>query len=310
MPETLEQVYAGADGYIALDRVGGEGVPQVVDPHTGHTQPLRGTVERPAHVLDLENPPRRPRWSTEVVKAVGNAPLVTRAGFAHPSRMGQYRNLGGASLTVGTGFEPSRPVGAGRGPIRSAMANDSFNYSLKDRMAARRADKEMAGATGTAPAQAMQPPQSRLNASPTPRLDAQPPQSRLDASPTPRLDAQNQGAIRYNTPQSRMAEQRAATEKSTLNGAFGQRAQKKAENLQGRKALYRKMQGGQLDSATARKRASALGVDEKGFNTAAARIEGVENFRNGGKPSWKTPPPLTADIGKADVRPNKRKRGM
>jgi len=58
------------------------------------------------------------------------------------------------------------------------------------------AQKKAAELEGGAPATTGQAeptgqPASRLDASPTPRLDAQP-ASRLDASPTPRLDAQNQ----------------------------------------------------------------------------------------------------------------------
>jgi hypothetical protein len=55
--------------------------------------------------------------------------------------------------------------------------------------------------------------------------------------------------------------------------------------------------------------------EAKGFkaplrSAALGFAEGVAEMGRGmvgsGKPSWKTPPPLTADIGKADVMPNKR----
>lgn len=126
-----------------------------------------------------------------------------------------------ASLSGGTGFEPSRPISAGKGPIRSAMEGQGF--SLKDRMAARRADKEMMKAA-TQPG-TMQPRPSRLDASPTPGLDAQSP-SRLDASPTPGLDAQNLApAPRESFAQ---ADFRTRTEK-TLSGAYGDRAKAKTQ---------------------------------------------------------------------------------
>ena len=191
------------------------------------------------------------------------------------------------------GGQGSQPVGAGRGPIRTAMANDSFKYSLKDRMAARQADKAMKGV--------MAPPADQGMTQPT---------SRLDASPTPGLDAQNQGSIRYATKEGRMAEQRAATEKSSLSGAFGQRAQKKAENLQGRKALYRDMQASPIQPQfrpDLAKRATDLGVDGAGFQRGMQSSLGISSPA---RSSWKNPPPLTADMGKADVRPGKKKRGM
>jgi hypothetical protein len=73
------------------------------------------------------------------------------------------------------------------------------------------------------------------------------------------------------------AEEDARTRREkTLSGAFGEKAQARAQNLEGRKGLFAEMKAGGLDSATARKRAEALGVDDKGFNTAVARIEGVD----------------------------------
>lgn len=224
------------------------------------------------------------------------------------------------------------------------MANDSYNHTLKDRMAARRADKAMGGAVT-----------SQID------MPMQQAPSRLDASPTPGLDAKNQGPIRYATKDGRMAEQRAATQRSTLNGAFGQGAQKKAQNLEGRKALYRQMQtvGGANISDSMRSQANQLGVPQSRFQAVAGALpaapemiarpgapamepkmgsitgsatqpqaplqgralaekniaeKGIQGAaadyfqRNPKKPSWKTPPPLIADIGKADVMPNKRRR--
>jgi hypothetical protein len=58
-------------------------------------------------------------------------------------------------------------------------------------------------------------------------------------------------------------------QEATASGAFGSRAQ----NLAGRQGLFAEMK---VDSAQARERASALGVSDKGFNTAVARMEGVD----------------------------------
>lgn len=102
----------------------------------------------------------------------------------------------------------SQPVGAGKGPMRSQM--DS-SYSLRDRMAARRMDKALTSA-----------PQASAG-----MTQAAP--SRLDASPTPGLDAQPRTPITYGTKQGRMAEQTAATVKSSLSGAFGERAKAKTK---------------------------------------------------------------------------------
>lgn len=231
----------------------------------------------------------------------------------------QYRGAsfsGGntANLTVGTGFEPSRPVGPGKGPIRTAMANDSFNYTLKDRMAARRADKAMAGtgnvgfsgaagsnvgftgapagvkptgnvgfsgAAGSKPTRdpnsyKLMPDGSRMGTalawegSPTPAQNMQPAKSPLDTSPTPRLDAQQQSQKRETFAE---ADVRTRREK-TLSGAFGERAQKKEENLQGRKALYRDMQtvGGANISGSMRAQANQLGVPQSRFDQVAGTL--------------------------------------
>jgi hypothetical protein len=69
------------------------------------------------------------------------------------------------------------------------------------------------------------------------------------------------------------AEEDARTRREkTLSGAFGERAQ----NLEQRRGLFAEMKAGGIDSATARERAKTLGVDDKGFNTAVARMEGVD----------------------------------
>jgi hypothetical protein len=172
--------------------------------------------------------------------------------MANQYRGASFSGGNNANLTVGTGFEPSRPAGAGKGPIRTAMANDSFNYTLKDRMAARRADKAMGWG------------------SPTPAQNMQPAQSRLDASPTPGLDAQQQGQKRETFAE---ADVRTRREK-TLSGAFGERAQKKEENLQGRKALYRDMQsaGGANISDSMRAQANQLGVPQSRFDQVAGTL--------------------------------------
>lgn len=138
----------------------------------------------------------------------------------------------------------SRPLGAGKGPIRSQM--DS-SYPLRDRMAARRADKALTAA---------------------PADDGgmmQPPASRLDASPTPGLDAQPRTPITYGTKQGRMAEQGAARMKSSMSGAFGERA--KAKTVRDVNATVSKfrdqglaMMGRGTGPAMATKTASVTGV--------------------------------------------------
>jgi hypothetical protein len=101
--------------------------------------------------------------------------------------------------------------------------------------------------------------------------------SRLDASPTPRLDAQNQSPAGASPQRETFAEEDARTRReATLAGKFGEQAQARAQNLEGRKGLFAEMKAGSTDSATARERASSLGVDDKSFNTAVARIEGVD----------------------------------
>lgn len=363
------------------------------------------------------------------------------------------------------GGQGSKPLGAGRGPIRTAMANDSFKYSLKDRKAARRADKAMAGATSPTPAQPMQPAPSRLNASPTPTPSApaatqpsnqgsvwkNPPQpsseprtqwemdraQRLKKNDEMRTMGLNPTTGRPmgaepNIPQSAPLQGRALAEKNIaekgiqgatadyfqrrdnemlakqqkqIDTAFSKpvrhsKGEKGVTNTAPTKAAYRnpiraqgspplsptmgmgapdapassvaannennefgqgnmdwtprdsrqdardavansaakgeipnyqdRMQSGFVSGkeivTPVKNKAIQIGQAAKiiGEDVASATRKGVasarnfsdrtnawaENFRNGGKPSWKTQPPLTADIGKADVMPNKRKPGM
>jgi hypothetical protein len=73
------------------------------------------------------------------------------------------------------------------------------------------------------------------------------------------------------------AEEDARTRREkTLSGAFGEKAQARAQNLEDRKSLFAEMKAGGIDSAQARERAKSLGVDDRSFNTAVARIEGVD----------------------------------
>ena len=91
--------------------------------------------------------------------------------------------------------------------------------------------------------------------------------SRLDAGPnTPRLDAMPQGRKTQD-----------AARASALSGALGSRAQAKQKNLDSRKSLFRDMQaagaGGGGASPEMKARAAALGVDEKGFGNAVAKLQ-------------------------------------
>ncbi len=91
--------------------------------------------------------------------------------------------------------------------------------------------------------------------------------SRLDAGPqTPRLDSMPQGR-----------DPREAARSSALSGAFGTRAQAKQKNLDGRQSLFRDMQaaGAGGVSPEIKSRAAALGVDEKGFGNATAKLQGA-----------------------------------
>ena len=214
------------------------------------------------------------------------------------------------------GGQGSQPLGAGRGPIRTAMANDSFKYSLKDRMAARRADKAMKGA--------MAPPADQGATQPT---------SRLDASPTPGLDAQNLTPAPRETPARQ--DFRTRMEK-TMSGAFGDRAKAKTQGditktatslrdqgmaMLGRGAkpmsadvadLNAGLRGGApvMASVPATPQTPLQGraLAEKNIAEKGAMGAAADYFkRKSSRSSWKTPPPLTADMGKADVRPGKKR---
>lgn len=93
------------------------------------------------------------------------------------------------------------------------------------------------------------------------------------------------------------AEEDARTRREkTLSGAFGERAQ----NLEQRRGLFAEMKAGGIDSATARERAKTLGVDDKGFNTAVARIEGVDMTPS----ATPTPAPAAPLTGRALAESN------
>jgi len=149
---------------------------------------------------------------------------------------------------------------------------------------------------------------SRLDASPTPRLDAQP-ASRLDASPTPRLDAQNQSPTGAPPRRETFAEADARTRREkTLSGAFGKPAQLRAQNLEGRKGLFAEMKataeatgGSQSDY---RERAKALGIDDAGYARGIARAEGTA------VPTPAAPAPAAPLTGGALARSNIAKMGQ
>lgn len=105
-----------------------------------------------------------------------------------------------------------------------------------------------------------------------PALSATP---RLDAGvQTPRMDSNLSGPVRYTTPEARMAEMRAASQKSTLSGAFGLGAQRKAENLQGRQSLFSRMQaaGAGGISPAMKQEAAKLGVTPGGWRNALGKL--------------------------------------
>jgi hypothetical protein len=66
-------------------------------------------------------------------------PPKRRAAFS----TNRSATLSGAQGGGGGGLGGT-PVGPGRGPIRNALGNDNFHHTLKDRMAARRADAAIA----------------------------------------------------------------------------------------------------------------------------------------------------------------------
>tara|TARA_B110000495_G_scaffold203492_1_gene227479 strand:- start:15826 stop:16491 length:666 start_codon:yes stop_codon:yes gene_type:complete len=72
-----------------------------------------------------------------------------RAGFSRDKSASFSGGNQGGGRGQGIG---GTPVGPGRGPIRNAMQNDTYHHTLKDRMAARRADKKMGQQAAPAPA--------------------------------------------------------------------------------------------------------------------------------------------------------------
>jgi hypothetical protein len=75
------------------------------------------------------------------------------------------------------------------------------------------------------------------------------------------------------------AEEDARTRREkTLSGAFGEKAQAKAENLEGRKGLFAEMRTAATEGGNTtgfRDRAKALGIDEAGYARGIARAEGT-----------------------------------
>lgn len=111
------------------------------------------------------------------------------------------------------------------------------------------------------------------------------PTSRLDASPTPRLDAQRPSPTSAAAPKREtFAEADARTRREkTLSGAFGEQAQKRAENLEGREGLFAEMKassqkaGGDIpmeDMTRFGEQAKKLGIADENFEKTAFRVEG------------------------------------
>lgn len=107
---------------------------------------------------------------------------------------------------------------------------------------------------------------SAVGGSATPRLDA--------GVQTPRLDSNPSQPIRYGTPEVRAAEMQSAARKSTLSGAFGIGAQRRAENLQGRQSLFSRMQsaGAGGISPAMKQEAAKLGVTAGGWRNALGKL--------------------------------------
>ena len=139
-------------------------------------------------------------------------------------------------------------------------------------------------------------PASRLDASPTPGLDAAP-ASRLGASPTPGLDASaprplgkamldnpRMDGLTSQTPASPQAPMSlsdtaaAKTREATMAGNFGSAAKaqmQQGDNLAQRKSLFAEMRaaGEAGTSDTFRQRAAELGVSDKGWSIASERLK-------------------------------------
>lgn len=107
---------------------------------------------------------------------------------------------------------------------------------------------------------------SRLGTSATPRLDA--------GVQTPRLDSNPSTPIRYKSAAARQAEDAAGAQKVALNGGFGQGAQAKAQNLEGRKSLFSRMQQAGAGGITPamQKEAASLGVSGAGWRSALEKL--------------------------------------
>ena len=107
---------------------------------------------------------------------------------------------------------------------------------------------------------------SRLDASPTPGLDATP-ASRLDASPTPGLDATAPRPLGKAMLDNPLMDGLASKAPTSVSPA-------PSDNLAQRKSLFAEMRaaGEAGTSDTFRQRAAALGVDDKGWNIASERL--------------------------------------
>jgi len=140
------------------------------------------------------------------------------------------------------------------------------------------------------------------------------PASRLDASPTPRLDAQNQSPTGAPPRRETFAEADARTRREAeLAGKFGEKVQKRAENLEGREGLFAEMKtaaqkaGGDIpmdDMTRFGEQAKKLGIADENFERTAFRVEG-------GKFAAPTAPaPSTPLTGGALARSNIAKMGQ
>lgn len=124
---------------------------------------------------------------------------------------------------------------------------------------------------GNVPAPTFQP-QTPAQATPPVAPSATP---RLDAGvQTPGLDSNPRQPVRYTSAAQIAGEQQEAARAGALRGDFGIAAKERADNLEGRKSLFRDMQvvgrGGLTPEL--RQRAAALGVDERGWNNATGKL--------------------------------------
>jgi len=87
----------------------------------------------------------------------------------------------------------------------------------------------------------------------------------------------------------------------TLSGVFGEQAQAKAENLEGRKGLFAEMRTAATEGGNTsgfRDRAKTLGIDDEGYKRGIARAEGTA------VPSPAAPAPTTPLTGRALAEKN------